>query len=205
MAATTLQLYASDSKQQRLLCSADGFLLGPKGEVWSLDPSADSKPQLRATAPEGAKVPTVDFEEVPWLLFKMPHSSRYLRVQAVTDRLEPGIKQSEVGGGCFYLLARDQLPSLIDARNVNGPADVTLHNAHWVGGARTPYLLLASRSADAKALLAYAREHELPQPAPGAAAPWEISVELGPRGRLSALAATAERWANREVMPVSLA
>jgi len=197
MAATHIRLHGiavdAQNRARKLISDAEGFLLGPEGQVWSLDPGLAAPPRLETCARDGAPQEIGGGEQRQWLLFKMPHGSRYLRILAVADGLRAGAAQSEVRGGCFYLIEQDGRPALCDSRAVNDAADASLQDGHWVGAARTPYLLLSSRSADAEALLDWARRHELPQPAAEAAPLWALSWTPGRRKRLSPLAAASAR------------
>jgi len=168
---------------------AEGFLLGPRGEVWDLHPWVGCVPRLLVETVDERPSLTLSPEQPRELRFSIFHQSRYLALFAVTERLEPGIRCWQGKNGDLELGARDGGPVLLDCHQHDRAGErvqlAGLDGGHWVSAGRSPYLLVCQRSANLERLLAFARHFSLPQGKPPL---WSQPFVTSPRTRLSALA-----------------
>jgi hypothetical protein len=191
MSKTKINLVGSNEEGRLLISEAEAFLLGPRGEVWDLDPQLGCRPRLLAHCRDGVPVLAANDESPAKLHFSISHRNRYLELRAVDARLLPMHVADQFKGGRYDLRSDNGALTLDDSERLRQP--IILQQGRWEGATLpAPYLLLCSRSIDLRNrnLLACAREHALPQIE---AAPWKLPLTVGLRGRLSPLADVTRR------------
>ena len=194
-------------------CSCAGLLVGPDGQIWDLYPRLGYGPRLLAYAAEGLMI-AADGESAsgpphpatpPWIpgIVGQPahvsvllnHSSHYLALSTV--QVVDGLLV--LGAAALYSIKNPRLlihtrdgQLQIDERDSQAVATLVtaLVDGQWrLGGPSSPYLLIAPRNSDGQELLDFAGGFALPGAAGGLKAPWDRQSQVGPRHRLSGLAA----------------
>jgi hypothetical protein len=179
---TRVQLNAY-SNLSHVYCTAVGFLLGPNGELWDLNPFG-SRPLLHAHAAAGSLV-LPDGKPVRSLNMRIPHEGRYLELSTVDESRQVISVIAELKGGAFALSDRAGL-TIEDAARRRTFSELYSDGWQWAAGSHASYLLVAARSTDTDVLLDHAFAEPLAPAFPELDSP--VVIVPGVRSRPSPLA-----------------